>query len=412
MVSIKPFRGYRPRPDLVTRVISPPYDVVSSEEARKLAAGNPISFLHVVRAEIDLPPETDPYDGRVYESAASNLRGLIEEGVLVREAAPAFYVYQQRMGEHCQAGLVVGASAAEYDRDLIKKHEQTRKAKEADRTRHIEATGANTGPVFLCYRQSAVIDRLVEVIRGGEAECDVTTEDGVAHTLWAVTDPEQVAELARAFREVPALYIADGHHRAASSVAVCRRRGEEREGGEEAPWNHFLAVAFPHDQLKVMGYHRVVADLNGHSPARFRELLAEKFTLVPDAPAEPREKGSFGLFLEGRWYNLVVKEGGIDRQDPVAGLDCSILQEQVLAPLLGITDPRADERIDFVGGIRGTAELERRCRQGWAAAFALHPTGVEELMAVADASRLMPPKSTWFEPKLRSGLVVRKIDEI
>ncbi len=414
MVRIKPFRAWRPRRDLVSRVVCPPYDVVSTEEAAFLARGNPISFLHVIRSEIDLEKGISPYDPRVYQKAAENLRRLIEEGGLVREEEQSLYVYQQKLGDHLQAGLVFGAWVEDYLEGRIKRHEQTRREKEEDRTRHIQATGMNTGPVFLCYRERKEVDRIVDSVRSGSPLYDLATEDGVVHTVWRVSDGETIGELRAAFSRVPELYIADGHHRAASSVRVAleRRKETPRFTGEE-PWNYFLAVAFPHDQLMVQGYHRLVRDLGGLSEEAFLEGLKESFELFENAEPLPRERGRFGMFFRERWWGLVYKDGDpVEREDPVERLDVAVLQNHLLGPLLGIQDPRTDERIDFVGGIRGAAELERRCREeGWALAFTLYPTSVEELMAVADAGRMMPPKSTWFEPKLRSGFLVRSLGD-
>ncbi len=414
MVRIKPFRAWRPRQDLVSRVVCPPYDVVSTEEAAALARGNPISFLHVIRSEIDLEKGISPYDPRVYKKAAENLRRLIEEGGLVREEEQSLYVYQQKMGDHVQAGLVFGASVEDYLEGRIKRHEQTRKEKEEDRTRHIQATGMNTGPVFLCYRDRREVDGIVDSVRSGSPLYDLTTEDGVEHTVWRVSDPETVEELRAAFSRVPELYIADGHHRAASSVRVAleRRKAEPGYTGEE-PWNYFLAVAFPHDQLMVLGYHRVVRDLGGLEEEAFLAELRKKFEVERGGDPLPRGRGRFGMFFRDGWWSLAYKDGDpFEREDPVARLDVAVLQNHVLGPILGIKDPRTDERIDFVGGIRGVPELERLCREeGWALAFTLFPTSVEDLMAVADAGRMMPPKSTWFEPKLRSGLLVRSLDD-
>ena len=379
-----------------------------------MARGNPISFLHVIRSEIDLEKGVPPYDPRVYRKAAENLRRLIEEGGLVREEERSLYVYQQKMGDHVQAGLVFGASVDDYLEGRIKRHEQTRKEKEEDRTRHIQATGMNTGPVFLCYRERKEVDRIVDSVRSGSPLYDLTTEDGVEHTVWRVSDPETIEELQAAFSRVPGLYIADGHHRAASSVRAALERRKENPGytGEE-PWNYFLAVAFPHDQLMVLGYHRLVRDLGGLSEEAFLERVREKFGLREGGDPLPGERGRFGMFFRERWWGGSF-EGGepAESEDPVARLDVAVLQNHLLGAILGIEDPRTDDRIDFVGGIRSVAELERRCREeGWALAFTLYPTSVEELMDVADAGRMMPPKSTWFEPKLRSGLLVRSLDD-
>lgn len=410
MSDIRPFRALRPRPDIADRVAAPPYDVISSAEARAMAQGNPVSFLHCNKPEIDLPEDVDLYDDRVYATGARNLRRFMAEGVLIREAVPAFYVYQQRMGDHVQAGVVCAASVVEYEAGLIKRHEFTRRDKEDDRTRHTHELNANAGPVFLTYRRHDDINALVETVRTGTPLYDMVTPDGVGHTVWLV--PEAVApSLRQAFAAVPALYVADGHHRAASAARVGkeRRAANLHHTGEE-PYNYFLAVLFPHDQLAIMDYNRVVKDLAGMSRDGFLSRLAESFVVTTDAPARPASPRQFGMFLEDRWYRLEARPGTFPADDPVRSLDVAILQDLLLAPVLGIADPRSDKRIDFVGGIRGLEELERRVRQGWAAAFALHPTTLDQLMAVADSGEVMPPKSTWFEPKLRSGLLVRTLD--
>jgi len=412
MSDIRPFRAHRPRPDRVTQVASPPYDVLNSEEARTMAEGNPVSFLHVVKPEIDLDRDIDLYDDRVYAKGAENLRRLIEEGVLVREEKPAFYVYQQIMGDHKQAGVVAGASVEEYENDLVKKHEFTRPDKENDRTRHVAELNANTGPVFLTYRAREDIDRLVDQIRENEPLYDFEADDGIRHTVWAVTEDSLIRQLTERFAEVPCSYVADGHHRSASAARVGKERREANpnHGGDET-YNHFLAVFFPENQLKILDYNRVVKDLNGRTPEQFLEEVKKSFdvTAAPAGQPKPTEPTTFGMFLEGRWHRLTAKPGTFPAGDPVKSLDVSILQDNLIAPVLGIEDPRRDTRIDFVGGIRGTAELEKRVKEGAAVAFALFPTNIHQLMSVADAGQVMPPKSTWFEPKLRSGLLVRSL---
>ncbi len=413
MARIEPFRAWRPRPDLAERVASPPYDVINTEEARELAGGNPLSFLHVVKPEIDLPPGTDPYAPEVYEKGAENLRRLIADGVLIREGRPALYLYRQRMGGHVQTGVVAGASVDEYEADLIKKHEHTRRAKEDDRTRHVEALNANTGPVFLTYRARPEIDALVAELTAGEPVYGFTAPDGVVHTLWVVDDPADRDRLREAFAGVPVLYVADGHHRSAAAVRVRAKRREANPAhtGEE-PYNFFLSVIFPHDQMMIMDYNRVVRDLAGMDEAAFLDRVRERFDVEAASEPKPREPRTFGMYLGGRWYRLRAKDGTYPADDPVRSLDVAILQDNLLAPVLGIGDPRSDERIDFVGGIRGTAELERLVDSGrWAVAFAMHPTSIDQLFAVADAGKVMPPKSTWFEPKLRSGLIVRPLED-
>jgi uncharacterized protein (DUF1015 family) len=410
MSDIRPFRALRPRPEIAARVAAPPYDVVSSEEARQIAAGNDLCFLHVSKPEIDLPADIDLYDDRVYAKAVDNLRRFVDEGVLIRESVAAFYVYQQRMGGHVQAGLVCAASVAEYAAGLIKRHEHTRKDKEDDRTRHTSQLSANSGPVFLTYRPSEAIDRLVDEVRRGRPLYDFTSDDGIGHTVWVVPTGLE-GEIKAAFAAVPALYVADGHHRAASGARVGLERKAANPGhsGEE-PYNYFLAVLFPSDQLRIMDYNRVVKDLAGMTPDAFLARTREAFTVSPTKSPAPEAPGQFGMYLGDRWYRLEAREGTYPADDPVRSLDVSILQENLLGPVLGIADPRTDKRIDFVGGIRGLAELERRVREGWAVAFALYPTSLGQLMSVADGGMVMPPKSTWFEPKLRSGLLVRTLE--
>ncbi len=410
MSEIRPFRALRPRPELARQVAAPPYDVISSEEARQLAAGNELSFLHVTKPEIDLAPEVDLYDDRVYAKGVSNLRRLIAEGVLIRDPHPCYYVYQQRMGDHVQAGLVGAASCAEYEQGLIKRHEFTRKDKEDDRTRHVDEQNANAEPVFFTYRKRPEIDALVDQVRATPPLYDLVTEDGIGHTVWIV--PQHLTDaFTAAFAQVPALYVADGHHRTASAarVGLERRAANPHHRGDE-PYNYFMAVLFPHDQLRIMDYNRVVKDLAGLTPNRFLALLADKFTVAPTDTPRPQAPHQFGMYMEGQWYRLTANPGTYPENDPVRSLDVSILQENVLAPLLDVRDPRTDKRIDFVGGIRGLGELERRVREGWAVAFALFPTSLDQLMSVADSGQVMPPKSTWFEPKLRSGLLVRTLD--
>lgn len=416
MAKIRAFRGFRPVPEKVTEVASPPYDVVNTAEAAALAEGKPLSFLHVVRPEIDLPAGTDPYDSVVYETAAANLGRLMSEGVLRQDERPCLYAYRQQMGAHVQTGLVAAASVADYDADVIKKHEHTRRVKEDDRTRHVATCNANAGPVFLTYRAREVVDTLIQQATAAAPTYDFEAYNGTRHTLWVISDPELVAGLEAAFADIPALYVADGHHRSASAARVGRERRSAKPNatGEEA-FNFFLAVLFPDDQLRIMDYNRVVRDLNGRSVDEFMAAVAEAgFTLTPvgdRAGASPRARNEFGMYVDGRWFRLGFSPAADEASHPVKGLDVSLLQEHLLRPVLGIEDPRSDERIDFVGGIRGLDELERRVQAGWAVAFALHPTSVAELMAIADAGAVMPPKSTWFEPKLLSGMVVHTLDD-
>ena len=411
MARIEPFRAWRPRPEFAAQVASPPYDVLSSDEARRMAEGNPLSFLHVGKPEIDLPPGTDVYSAAVYEKGADNLRRLIEKGVLVREPAPALYLYRQRMGDHVQTGLVGGASVDEYESGLIKKHEHTRMVKEDDRTRHIDALEAQTGPVFLTYKARPEIDAIVSRLSTAPPTYDFVAPDGIQHVVWVIADPRERDRLVEAFAHVPEMYVADGHHRSAAATRVRAQRRQANPGhtGEEG-YNFFLAVIFPHDQMQILDYNRVLKDLNGREPEAFLAQLRTSFELTPVASGRPGRQRCFGMYLAGKWYRLTAKAGTYPTDDPVQSLDVAILQDNLLGPVLGIGDPRKDERIDFVGGIRGLGELERLVDSGrFAVAFAVHPTSIEQLFAVADAGRVMPPKSTWFEPKLRDGLIIRPL---
>jgi len=408
MSQLKPFCAHRPRPELAAQVAAVPYDVVNTQEAAELAQGNPYSFLHVGRPEIDLPAGIDIHADEVYAKGVSNLRGLIASGALFQENTPCLYVYQQRMGDHVQAGLVGLCSVEEYENGLIKRHEFTRKDKEDDRTRHVTEQAANAEPVFLAYKAVPYIDHIVNDIRKQIPMYDFVTPDGIGHTVWVVSGETVVYELIHLFNGVPALYIADGHHRTAAAIRYGQaRRAAEGPGTGDEPYESFMAVVFPHDQLKIMDYNRVVKDLNGLSPEVFLAKVAEQFDITPSTTRNPQVPTTFGMYLGGTWYELKAKPGSYPASDPVLGLDVSILQLNLLAPILGIDDPRTNTRIDFVGGIRGMDELERRVKEGCAVAFALYPTSLEQLMSVADAGEVMPPKSTWFEPKLRSGLLVR-----
>lgn len=412
MAVIRPFRGYRPRPDVVQRVASPPYDVLSSEEARVAAEGNPLSFLHVVKAEIDLDPSVDVHSDEVYRKGSENLQRLISQEHLLQDETPCFYVYQQRMGDHVQAGVVAGASVDEYQNDLIKKHELTRADKENDRAHHIEILGANAGPVFLTYRASKAVDSLVDRVRKGTPEYDFVAEDGIGHTFWVVEDEKTVDGFRQAFAAVECLYVADGHHRsaAASRVRELKKKANPGHTGKEQ-YNFFLSVIFPHDQLNILDYNRVVKDLGSLTQEQFLGEVRARFNPARTDDPKPKEKGNFGMFLGGIWYRLQALPDTLAGPDPVESLDVAVLQNSLLGPVLGIRDPRTDPRIDFVGGIRGLAELERRCARDAVVAFVLYPTSIEELMAIADAGKVMPPKSTWFEPKLRSGIVVKLLEE-
>ncbi len=399
MATLKPFRALRPAPSAALRVAAPPYDVVSTEEARALAAGNPDSFLHVSRPEIDLPPGTDEHAEVVYQQGARALAGFVARGLLRPEAAPRFYVYAQRMGAHRQTGLVACASVQEYVDDLIKKHEKTRADKEDDRTRHIDALSAHDEPVFLTYRAESAIDAEVDAVKAAPPEYDLTTADGVEHKLWVASEAAG-GRIEALFQKVPNLYVADGHHRSAAAARVHALRQ-----GKPGAHGAFLVVVFPHDQMQILAYNRVVRDRKGR---KAEELLAELRKVLDVTPAdrpEPQGPLSFGVYAAGRWWSARVRPGSYDAADPVASLDCSLCQDQILAPMFGIADPRRDKDVDFVGGIRGAGELEKRVDQGgWSMALHLFPTRVEQVMAVSDAGLIMPPKSTWFEPKLRSGL--------
>jgi len=413
MARIQPFRGWRPRPDVCSKVASPPYDVLSSDEAREMVSDNPISFLHVVKPEIDLDPAVDVYSPEVYATGAANLRKLMDDGVLIREEGPALYLYRQRMGDHVQTGLVAGASVDEYEADLIKKHEHTRPVKEDDRTRHIDALNHNTGPVFLTYKARPEIDRLVERLTAADPTYDFVAPDGIQHVMWVIDDPAERDALVELFGGVPELYVADGHHRSAAGTRIRALRRDANPGhtGEE-PYNYFLSVIFPDNQMKILDYNRLVKDLNGLEPSQLIEKAKMNFEVEKVESGRPRAARSFGMYVGGSWYRLQAKPGSIPEDDPVNRLDVAILQNNLLAPVLAIGDPRKDERIDFVGGIRGLGELERRVNSGeWAVAFAIYPTSIDQLFAVADAGLVMPPKSTWFEPKLRSGLIVRPLSD-
>lgn len=406
MVSIKPFKALRPLKEKAAAVASLPYDVFSEAEARKEVVTNPESFLRVVRPETTMTLGVDPYDPSVYEKAKANLEALVTERVMVQDDAPAFYLYELIRNGRSQTGLVACCDVRDYIRGDIKKHELTREAKEQDRIRHINTCQANTGPVFLTYKGQEAIDALVATLQGDAPEIDFTADDGITHRVWVINDEKVMAQITDAFKAVDCLYIADGHHRAASAAKVAQMHGTLDD--PESSLNDFLTVIFPADQLTVLDYNRVVTDLNGLSVPEFMEAVSEAFEVceAQSSPYVPEGKGAFGMYLDDKWYTLKVKEGVYDANDPVESLDVSILQKLLLSPVLGIADPRTDPRIDFVGGIRGLGELERRVHEDMRIAFALYPTSVNELMAIADAGLLMPPKSTWFEPKLRSGLFV------
>jgi len=413
MSDVRPFRGYRPKPELVEKIASPPYDVLNSDEARQMAAGNDLSFLHVIKPEIDLPEGIDLYSDQIYATAAANLRKLIDDGALQQDANPCYYIYQQKMGEHVQVGVVAAMSVAEYENDLIKKHEHTRKDKEDDRTRHVDETNANAGPVFLTYKSQNKINAIVDEVRQGKPIYDFVAADGIGHTLWVTDDEKTIAALQEAFAKVPCLYVADGHHRSASAARVgLERRGKNPDHTGEEVYNYFLAVAFPDDQLQILPYNRVIKDLNGLTPEEFLQKLDENFGVLPAVRPDPPCARQMGLYMDGKWRRVIAMEGTFPADDPVGSLDVQILADNILKPILGIEDLRTDKRIDFVGGIRGTQELERLVDSGeYVAAFSMYPTTVDQLMAIADANMVMPPKSTWFEPKLRSGIIVRTLED-
>ena len=406
---IRPFAALRPCPEHAAAVAAPPYDVLSSDEARSRAAGKPCSFLHISKAEIDLPPDVDHYAPEVYAKSAANLKQLIDDGILIRETSPCYYAYRLVMGSHTQTGLIASASVAHYDTNRIRKHEFTRPDKEDDRVRQIEALNTQTGPVLLAHPDSDEAEKLVAAATAGTPIADLTADDGIKHTLWKIDDAATIARISAVVDAMPALYIADGHHRsAAASRVAAARRGQGRPDSAE----YFLAVIFPARQMRILDYNRVVRDLNGHSVESFLQALAQYASVAPaTGRATPQATGTFGMYLDKRWYHLTIKPELVPVQDPVRRLDVSVLSDQILGPVLGIADLRRDTRIDFVGGIRGLGELEKRVDSGeMAVAFAMFPTQLSELMSVADAGEVMPPKSTWFEPKLADGLASHVLD--
>jgi uncharacterized protein (DUF1015 family) len=413
MSLIRPFRGLRPAAGRADDVVAPPYDVLNTEEARARAQGRPYSFLHISKPEIDLPKGTDPYAPEVYEKGRENFQRMIEEGVLVRDEAPCYYFYRLVMGEHVQTGLVVVGSVADYDSNRIRKHEFTRPDKEDDRVRQIDALNAQTGPVFLTYRHSDVIDAIASKVTAGAPDVDVTADDDVRHTIWVCSDAGDIDTITDTFNAMECIYIADGHHRsaAASRVAAARKAANPDHTGTE-DYNYFLSVVFPDNQMQILDYNRVVTDLNGLSEEAFLGEVKSAFEVTESAnPVKPQAAAEFGMYLNGKWYKLSIRPELIPDDDPVARLDVSLLADNLIDPILGISDPRRDKRIDFVGGIRGLKELERRVNSGeMAVAFSLYPTSMDQLMDVADAGEVMPPKSTWFEPKLADGLVSHLLD--
>ncbi|MCW8906529.1 MAG: DUF1015 family protein [Sedimenticola sp.] len=408
MSLIRPFPGLRPAPGRASEVVAPPYDVMSEEEARQMVEGRPWSFLHISRAEVDLPRGVDPYSPQVYSRAAQNLAEMREAGVLIQDSNPCYYVYRLTMGDHSQLGVVAAASVAAYDGGRIKRHELTRPAKEQDRVNQIDALNAQTGPVFLVYPEDERIDGLLQDAAEGEPDMDITADDRVRHQLWVLSDSSRSTALSMLFEELPALYVADGHHRsaAASRVAARRRQENPQHSGDE-PYDYFLSVIFPQQQTRILDYNRLVRDLRGLQAEQFLQALTDRFRVEPVSQAvRPQQSGDFGMYLAGQWYRLTLDEKYIPLSDPVGRLDVTLLEQHLLDPILGIEDQRTDDRIDFVGGIRGLGALEERVDSGqWAVAFSLFPTSMKALMAVSDAGEIMPPKSTWFEPKLADGLV-------
>ncbi|MDU5109331.1 MAG: DUF1015 family protein [Clostridium sp.] len=415
MATIRPFKGIRPIEELASKIAALPYDVMNSEEAREMVEGNPYSFLHIDRAEIDLDPSIDVHDKKVYEKARENLDKMIVEKQFIQDEKPCLYIYRQIMNGRAQTGLVFCASIDDYINNAIKKHEFTRADKEQDRINHVNYCDANTGPIFLTYREDEVTS---EVIKQWSREgtkrkpvYDFVSEDGIGHQVWVIDNELIVKEIVALFGEIENLYIADGHHRSASAVKVGLMRREENPNytGEEE-FNYFLAVAFPDNDLMVMDYNRVVKDLNGLTEEEFLNKVSEKFIISErDEQVKPTDKHTFGMYLENKWYLLEAKEGSYNAEDPINSLDVAILQNNVLTPILGIEDVRTSDRIDFIGGIRGIKELERRVHKDMKVAFSMYATEVSDIMSVADTNQVMPPKSTWFEPKLRSGLFIHKL---
>jgi uncharacterized protein (DUF1015 family) len=404
MADIKPFAALRPKPALAKDICELPYDVMSSDEARTMARDNPLSFLHVSKPEIDLPPSVDVYDAKVYAKGRENFARLMAEGHLRQDAQPCFYLYRQIMGNHAQTGLVAAASCEDYLAGIIKKHEFTRPDKEDDRVRHMEALEAQTGPVFLIYRAVSEVDALIKKRAAEKPEIDFTADDGVRHSAWTLGDAETIQFVREAFARMPFLYIADGHHRSAAAARVYQARGGAGESG------YFLSVIFPHDQMQILPYNRALKDLNGLTSADLLEKLEKVFVVSQGGSPKPAAKHELALYLDGQWRTLRFRPELIAGRGGIEGLDVTLLQKHVLAPIFGVDDPRTSKRIHFVGGIRGTGELEKLVNsKEYACAFSMFPTRVEDLMAIADAGGIMPPKSTWFEPKLRDAMFCHRI---
>lgn len=412
MATVKPFLCVRPEATLAHRVAALPYDVYSRAEAKAKVAEDELTFLRIDRAETQFDDDVDTYDDRVYEKARELLEAMVADGTFVTEECPCYYVYELTMDGRTQTGIVACASIDDYQNNIIKKHENTRAEKEQDRIRHVDRCSAQTGPIFLAYRSNEIIASIIKDTKQKPPLYDFVADDEVTHRIWCISEENKVESMRKAFDKIEQIYIADGHHRAASAVKVGMKRREEKvdyDANDE--FNYFLSVLFPEDQLMIMAYNRVIKDLNGIDKVKFLEFVAKNFNVrnVGKDAYKPTAKGAFGMYLDGEWYELLLSEALQSISDPVAALDVSILQDYLLSPILGIGDPRVDKRIDFVGGIRGLIELERRVNEGMAVAFSMYPTSIQELFAVSDVDKLMPPKSTWFEPKLRSGLFIHRI---
>lgn len=413
MAQLKPFAALRPAPEYVQRVAALPYDVYNRKEAAEEAQKDPLSFLNIDRPETQFPPETDMYADYVYEKAAEMLQNWQNKGILIRDKKPCFYLYELTMGKRSQTGVVGCASIDDYQNNVIKKHENTRAEKEADRIRHVDVCDAQTGPIFLAYHSETTLEAIISQWKQSAPVYDFVSEDGVGHRIWIIDDESVVLNIQKQFESMTSLYIADGHHRAASAVKVgLKRRREMPDYTGAEPFNYFLSVLFPDNELKILPYYRVIQDLNGLTKEAFLSRCGENFEIrhLGEKAFEPSEKGTFGCYLEHEWYCFKAKNK-IRTNDCVSGLDVSLLQDYILSPILGIDDPKTDKRIDFVGGIRGIQELERRCHADMCLAFSTYATSIGELFNVADAGRLMPPKSTWFEPKLRSGIFIHELNK-